>query len=171
MCFGPLGKFKSYFSIVSPLRGQYITVNESCHFYYQWSTAGQIKTRLHILPPRPPSLAKQPGLISPPSLPFPPNLIPLFLWIPPFPVLLFILVCLLCCGSARIESDTAASPPPPLHQTRLPLFSPVAPSALRRVCRRPYNERGTTDTEKATKRPWGPPPHGSQPLQLQDQPQ
>lgn len=34
MYWSPLGKFNSYFSIVSTLRGQYITVNESCQFYY-----------------------------------------------------------------------------------------------------------------------------------------
>lgn len=125
--FGPLGKFKSYFSIVSPLRGQYITVNESCHFYYQWSRAGQIKTRLHILPPRLPSLTKQPCLISPPLPPrVPQNPVPLFLFIHPFPVLLFILVCLLCCDSAPIENDTAAPFPPrePVFPTSRPLPPP-----------------------------------------------
>lgn len=63
MCWTPLGKFNSHFSIVSALRGQYITVNEPCQFYYQWSTAPQIKTRLHILPHLP-GLTKQPCLIS-----------------------------------------------------------------------------------------------------------
>lgn len=42
---GPLGKFKSQFSIVSALRGLYITENESCQFYYRWSTAPLIKNK------------------------------------------------------------------------------------------------------------------------------
>lgn len=63
MCWSPSGKFNSYFSIVSTLRGQYITANEPCQFYYQRSTAPQIKTRLHI-PPHLPGLTKQPCLIS-----------------------------------------------------------------------------------------------------------
>lgn len=114
MCFGPLGKFKSYFSIVFALRGQYITVNESCHFYYQWSTAAQIKTRLHILPPR---LSPQPHKIALPDRPAPPSpFLPSLVFVySPSPVILFILVCLLR-GSACIENDTGGAPataPPP----------------------------------------------------------
>lgn len=68
---GPLGKFKSQFSIVSALRGLYITENESCQFYYRWSTAPLIKTRLHI-PLHLAARTKQPCLISLLSEPPPP---------------------------------------------------------------------------------------------------
>lgn len=61
MCSGPLGKFNGYFSIVSTLRGQYITANEPCQFYYQWSPAPRITTRLHT-PPHLPGLTKTASL-------------------------------------------------------------------------------------------------------------
>lgn len=130
MCWSPSGKFNSYFSIVSALRGQYITVNEPCHFYYQWSTTPEIKTRLHI-PPHLPGLTKQPCLISlllqAPSLLRQPSG-PRFFFGPSC-FFLSLLVCLLSYASSGIENDTAAAPRiPTITSTAARLLSAGAPT-------------------------------------------
>jgi len=157
MCWSPLGKFNSYFSIVSTLRGQYITVNESCQFYYQWSTDPQIKQAFiypHISPVSQNSLAWSACYSRrPPRPPFPRPPGPCFS--PPSTFFLSLRVCLQRCSSTCIDDHTAAAPhtstPPPF-----PSSLPVAPSPPRRVYWRPDNERARQRQRQPQANPGGP---------------
>lgn len=146
----PLGKFNCDFSIVSAVRGQYITANESCQFYYQWSKARQIKTKLHTTPSHLHKIAPLDQFVT--RRPLHQLSDPSF----SLPLTLFCLSSSVFCVTTLLLEKPASS----LHLPRA--------CGPRRVYWRPNKE--SQKAEIATGKPWGPPPpHGSQLLQLQDQ--
>lgn len=158
MCSGPLGKFNGYFSIVSTLRGQYITANEPCQFYYQWSPAPRITTRLHT-PPHLPGLTKTASLDQSVT-PGPPlsTFWPVFFPLPSSTAFFVYYPCLcfaqwLCLWRKQHGSCSSLLAPPPS------CFSPsfrLWPSPPRRVYRRPGNERARRRQRQPQASPGGP---------------
>lgn len=155
----PLGRFNCDFSIVSAVRGQYITANESCQFYYQLSKAPQIKNTTSYFTLTSPLVSQNSSTWSVcySSPPFINSLTPLF----PFPSLYFVYPCQ--CFVLRLCSWRK---PPPRFTFLLSVYGPLL---LGMFTGGPIKKGASQKAETATGKPWGPPPHGSQLFQLQDQ--